>query len=242
MLISNEHMDDIIRSFLNSDPNRNIAITGFFSNYPVKSYFIEQESALILGESDHLWAHIASSSASELVFLLKKYHKLTKYYFSVENWMIPLILEYGEPDWIMKTNRYILDLNVPTDLPKLEIVNIDSSFVPFMFENSDYKEFISVEYIEDRIRKDISAGILINKQLVAWGFTHDDGALGFLNVVKEYRNKGYGSDVLLALILLRKKEKKPIFGNVVPDNHKSSRLLIKLGFKLDSEANWVKLK
>jgi len=199
-------MDNILKSFLNSDPDRNIAIMGFFSNYPVKEYFIEQKSAIIFGESDHLWAHIASSSTSELASLLAKHHKITKYYFSVEDWMTPLILKHGDTDWIMTTNRYLLDLNVDTDFPKSEIEKIDKSFVPFMFENSDYKDFISVKYIEDRIKKDISAGITIDNELVAWGFTHDDGALGFLHVLDHHREKGYGRDILLALIQMRKKQ------------------------------------
>ncbi len=235
-------MDNILKSFLNSNTNRNIAILGFFSNYPVKRYFIEKMSAIIFGESDHLWVHIASSSTSELSSLLSKHHKITKYYFSVEDWMIPLILKHGDTDWIMTTNRYLLDLNVDTDSPKSEIEKIDKSFVPFMFENSDYKDFISVKYIEDRIKKDISAGIIIGNELVAWGFTHDDGALGFLHVLDHHREKGYGRDILLALIQMRKKQQKPIFGNIAPDNYASSRLITKLGFTLDRRVSWVKLK
>jgi hypothetical protein len=80
----------------------------------------------------------------------------------------------------MTTNRFILDESIITDLPKLDIVKIDKSYATFMYNNSDYKDYISVEYIEDKLSKDISAGILVNNILVAWGFTHDDGALGFL--------------------------------------------------------------
>ena len=235
-------MDNILKSFLNSNTNRNIAILGFFSNYPVKNYFIEQKSSIIFGESDHLWAHISSSSASELSPLLTKYHGITKYYFSVEDWMIPLILKYGEADWILTTKRYVLDLTVDTDSPKIKIEIIDKAFVPTILENSDYKDFISVEYITDRIEKDISAGITINNKLVAWGFTHDDGALGFLHVLEEHRKKGYGIDILLALIQMRKKENKPIFGNIVPNNIASSKLIMKLGFTLDRKVSWIKLK
>jgi len=235
-------MDNTLLSILNSNPTKNITVLGFFSNYPVQEYYIEGNSVLILGKSDHLWAHISSSSEMELSSILSKYHMKTKYYFSVEDWMIPLILRYGTADWIMTTDRFILEESVSIDLPKSEIVKVDKSYAPFIYNNSDYKDYISIEYIEDRLSKDISAGIFVNNVLIAWGFTHDDGALGFLHVLEDFRNRGYGIDILKGLIQMRKKVKKPIFGNIVPGNVASTNLLTKLGFKPDCKTSWIKLK
>jgi len=235
-------MDSYLTSILNLNPIENIAILGFFSNYSIEDYFIENKSVLVFGRSDHFWAHISSSSADELSLLLSEYHSRTKYYFSVENWMIPLILKYGTSDWIMTTDRYILDPTIHINPPKVETIKIDNSFAPFIYKNSDYKDFISVEYITERLTKDISAGILINNKLAAWGFTHDDGALGFLHVLEDYRKRGFGMDILAGLIQQRKKEKKQIFGNIVPGNYSSIRLVNKHGFKLDRRVSWIKLK
>ena len=235
-------MDSKLLSILNLNSKSNIAILGFFSNYPVENYYANGNSALILGRSDHLWAFISSSSEAELSALISKHHSKTKYYFSIEDWMIPLILKYGSVDWQMKTDRFVLEPNIQLNQPKSEIVKIDKSYASFMFENSDYKDFISVEYIEDRLTKDVSAGILINGKLVAWGFTHDDGALGFLHVLNDYRKMGFGLDIVLGLIEKRKKDNKPVFGNIMPDNLPSIKLVSKLGFKLDRSVSWIKLK
>lgn len=235
-------MDNKLFSILNSNPSANIAALGFFSSYHVESYYTENNSVIAFGKSDHLWAHIASTSSIELTSILAKHHNKTKYYFSVENWMIPLILKHGVKDWIMTTNRFVLDKNTHVDLANKETVTVDESYAPIIFENSDYKDYISIEYINDRLSKDISAGIITNSKLVAWGFTHDDGALGFVYVLKEYREKGYGLDILLSLIQNRKENNKPIFGNILPDNIASTNLVLKLGFKLDCEASWIKLK
>ncbi len=235
-------MDKKLQTILNSDPLKNIAFLGFFSAYPVLEYFVEGNSVIIFGKSDHLWAHISSSSEDELKTILSKYHKKTKCYYSVEDWMIPLIMQYGTEDWIMKTNRFILQDNKEIDKPKNDIKKIDRSFAHFMYSNSDYKDYLTMEYIEDRLSKDISAGILVNNTLAAWGFTHDDGALGFLHVLEEFRKKGYGIDILLGLIQMRKKENKAVFGNIVPGNVASTRLVTKLGFKLDRRTSWIKLK
>ena len=235
-------MDNTLLSILNSNPTKNIATLGFFSEYPVMEYYVENNSVLILGKSDHLWAHISSSSEIELSSILANYHMKTKYYFSIEDWMIPFIFNYGSKDWIMTTDRYILNNSISINFPKRDTVKLDKSFAPVIYDKSDYKNYLSIEYVEDRLIRDISAGILMNNQLVAWGFTHDDGALGFLHVLEGYRNKGYGMDILSGLIQMREKANKTIFANIVPDNTASKKLVNKIGFTMDRKVSWIKLK
>lgn len=236
------HIDKTLKSIVETNPNQNISILGFFSNYPVEDYIIENNSALVLGKSEHLWTHIASSSATELSSLLARHNNKVKYYFSVEDWMIPLILAHGTEEWRMLTYRYILDPAIHTDFPNPKIIELNKSYANYIYEKSDYKEFISVEYIEDRLDRDISAAIMENNKLVAWGFAHDDSALGFLHVLKEYRRKGYGQAILSSLIAKRKMENKPIFVNVLPGNTPIMKLNAKFGFKFDRNISWIKLK
>ena len=156
--------------------------------------------------------------------------------------MIPLILKYGKPDWIMKTNRYILKGAIKIPVPKEEIFSLNKSRSDFIFTHSNYKKFTSINYIRDRLQRDISAGILKDDKLVAWGFTHDDGALGFLHVLPDFRKQGLGEQVLLSLIRQRRANNQPVFCNIVPENFPSINLVQKLGFVLDRTVSWVKLK
>lgn len=110
----------------------------------------------------------------------KKHHNKTKCYFSAEDWMIPLIQKFGNIDWIMTTNRYILNEHFEIDPHKEKTTGLTSSFTSYIHKHSDYKNFTSLEYIEDRLNSDISARICLNNKLVALGFTQDDGALEFL--------------------------------------------------------------
>ena len=234
-------MGNVLKSVLDKDPEKNIAAFGFFTNYQVKDYFIEGSSVLAFGESDHLWAHLVSSDRDELSILLEKHHKKTKCYFSVEDWMIPLILKYGTIDWKMTTNRFILEENVNIKPPKIKVEKLNKSYASYVYKHSDYRDFISVNYTAERLNNDISAGIIINNLLVAWGFTHDDGALGFLHVLDNYRGNGYGTDILLGLIQSRRETGRPVFGNIVPGNSASTYLVSKVGFELDRKTSWIKL-
>jgi len=124
----------------------------------------------------------------------------------------------------------------------LPTVKIEGSWASYIHENSDYRSFTTVKYIKERLNNDISAGILVDNQMLAWGLTHDDGSMGFLQVLKEFRKKGYAKNILLELIRQLRQEGKPIFGNIEPGNKASVHLVNKLGFKFDQKSSWIKLK
>lgn len=235
-------MDMILKKILNTDKIQNIASIGYFKNYPVEEFYFEGSSAMIFGKSDHLWAHFISNSEVELSRLLEKYQSKTKYFYSVEDWMIPMILKYGSEDWRMETNRFVLNPDIHIPSSKYKFIELNNSFSKFMFDNSDYKDFISIDYINDCLEKDISAGLMIDNQLIAWGFPHDDGALGFLHVLDDFRKKGYGENILLSLLEKRRQTKKPVFCNIVPENKASTNLAKKYGFDFDRKVSWIKLK
>jgi 8-oxo-dGTP diphosphatase len=78
-------------------------------------------------------------------------------------------------------------------------------------------------------------------KLVAWGLTHDDGALGSLHVMDEYRKKGFGKEILLSLIHQNRKLGKISFAQIEEKNTKATNLVEQLGFIKDRRVSWVKL-
>jgi L-amino acid N-acyltransferase YncA len=58
----------------------------------------------------------------------------------------------------------------------------------------------------------------------------------------DFRKMGFGLDILLSLMQKRNKDHKPVFGNIMPDNLPSIKLVSKLGFKLYRSVSWIKLK
>ncbi len=235
-------MDSEIASVLSKDPVRNISVLGFFENHPLERAFQVGDTFLLLGESDHLWGYISSQSSSELTKLLKNFQIGTRYFASVEDWMKPIISEEAEVEWVLTTLRYVLPENFEIKPPTRNVITIDSSFVDNIFRNSDYQAFTSKEYIKEQIERGVSAGIIEGNVLVAWGLTHDDGALGFLHVLPEFRGKGYGKAVTSSLVYQKRKLNKPVFLNVEPSNRNSRNLVTKMGFAYDREISWVKLK
>lgn len=163
------------------------------------------------------------------------------YFASVEDWMIPIITEKRNVEWVLSTMRYYLPDDVEVPENKKEVVPLTRDHIGFIISQSSYKQFLSLAYIEERISKSISAAIIKKDKLVAWGLTHDDGALGSLHVLDEYRKKGLGKEILLSLIHQNRKLGKISFAQVEEKNLKATNLIEQLGFVKDRRVSWVKL-
>lgn len=111
-----------------------------------------------------------------------------------------------------------------------------------IYNNSHYKEYISIDYIEERIRNGIGAGIRKDGRLVAWALTHDDGAIGFLHVLEEYRRRGYAALILQVMAARLLAAGEMPFLHVEESNTASMDLAVKAGFRRDRRIHWIKLK
>jgi len=235
-------IDSTLKSILDKDPKASIATRGYYTNYPMKAYAVKNDCALVVGFTDQVWLHCIGRNEKDMRALIKEYEGLSKYYYSVEEWIIPLIHEIGEEEWRMETVRYMLDDAAGMPKPTNPIVPLSPDDTDYIFEHSDYRDYTDTGYIRDRLERDISAAIAVDGKPVAWGLTHDDGAMGFLHVLPEHRGKGYGRDVVLALIDMISKEGKPVYCNIVPGNTPAIKLVESLGFKPDRKIFWIKLK
>ena len=232
----------VLKNYLNQDKKKNISILGFIRNHPVNKVLQEGDTILSLGLSDCLWAYISSNDKQELQNIIENFDYETNYFASLENWMIPIVTKDKEIDWQLSTYRYILPDHLKVDSVSYLIKELDETDAEYIYNNINYKDFTSVDYIKERIQNGVSAGIFKDDELAAWGLTHDDGALGFLHVKPDFRGQGYGKNIIKALIQKRRKLNKPVFANIEPDNIKSKNLFISLGFLFDREISWIKVR
>ncbi|HEX7714751.1 MAG TPA: GNAT family N-acetyltransferase [Bacillota bacterium] len=234
-------MDSNIIRLLSEEPVRNMAVLGFFKNYPLARSVQFGDSLVLLGESDHLWGYVSSQSECELTRLFEE-PVGTKFFASVEEWMKPVIAKNFEVEWELSTDRYLLPANHPIDPPPRMTCTLEVPFAEYIFDHSDYKAFTSVEYLRDRIARGISAGVIENGTLAAWALTHDDNSLGCLHVLPEFRRKGFAKAIMGSLIIQKRKAGEPVFLNVEPSNISSRNLVTGMGFVLDRKISWIKLK
>jgi 8-oxo-dGTP diphosphatase len=156
--------------------------------------------------------------------------------------MRPIIQKNKTVEWELTTNRYIFPDDINIDSTNHRIRKLVPADARYIYENSHYQKVTSVKYIQERINKGASAGLVKNNSLVAWGLTHDDNALGFLHVMPRHRKQGFGKDITKFLIKRQRNNERSVFLNIESDNVKSSRLAEKIGFVYDRKISWFKIK
>ncbi len=231
----NSNLENFKKNFLT-----NISTIGFIENNPITELIQINNSCLIKGTSDVEWVYLVCNNEIKLKALLEKSGSNT-YFASVEDWMIPIITEKRKAEWILSTMRYYLPEDVETPENKMEVIPLTTDHIGFIISQSNYKQFLTPAYVEERISKSISAAIFKKDKLVAWGLTHDDGALGSLHVLDEYRKKGYGKEILISLIHQNRKLGKISFAQIEEKNLKATNLIEQLGFVIDRRVSWIKL-
>jgi hypothetical protein len=227
---------------LERDLINNISIINFIKNNRVLSIDIIGNSVVVKGISDCEWIYIRCDDEDELGIIKNKLTSEDVNFGAIDEWMIPTLVKGKEIKWDLPMVQFYLPLGI--DLPPIEYktspLNMNDANTVYL--NSDYKEYISTEYISYQINKGISAGIYENDKLISWGITQDDGAIGFLHTLNDYRRKGYGGSVVLAMIKILKESGKLPFAYIESSNKKSMNLFRKLGFIENKKSHWFKIK
>lgn len=229
-------------NYLKKDLIRNINIINFIENYPVYCIVRVGNSIIAKGTSDRNWIYISCSSVNELYAIKKKLEDDDTCFAAVEDWMLPILVENKTIKWELSTLKLYLPEKIILPDSKYTICSLKAEDALSIYENSDYKDYLSMEYIKERIKNGISAGIYDSGRLIAWCITQDDGAVGFLHVMPEYRLRGYGREVTINVINKVRQHEKIPFVHIESTNEKSMKLALSLGFVKDRCINWFEIK
>ncbi|QQS35931.1 MAG: GNAT family N-acetyltransferase [Ignavibacteriales bacterium] len=227
---------------LAEDPIRNLSITGFVENNGVQEFHQAGNSILIKQKSDQLWVYISSKDENEFKSLVDMMSGEDEYYASLEDWMIPFITNCREIDWKLITMRYYLPREITLPVPVHKAGSLTPGDAEFIMENAKYKDYLSLDYIVERIMNGLSSCIRIDDKPAAWALTHDDGSLGFLQVMDNYQRKGLGISATISLAQKVIAKGKIPFANIEEDNLNAINLVNKIGFKKDRRITWFKLR
>ena len=231
----------IIEVLMKNEIN-NINVINFIENYDIQ--YTEQigDSVIVKGTSDRNWIYISSKSEEELKILKNRLDCKDKNFVIIEEWMIPILTRGNKVKWKLSTMRLMLFNETSIAESKRSVSELTINDSEFIYENSAYKDFISIQYINERITNGVSSCIYYLDKPIAWGITQDDGAIGFLHVLPEHRKMGYARAVMIDLIKKVRDENKIPFVHIEEKNEKSMRLAMGLGFKKDKVVSWFEIE
>ena len=229
--------DELLR-ILKQDRMANISVVNFVEDNVISDIEQVGNGWIIRGTSDRNWVYVHCRTNQEAADIRSRLRETDTCFGAIEDWMRPILIEDRTVRWDLSLAQYILpDLVVVPDPPHATRTLTPDDAVT-VYEHSTYRDFISVDYIQQRIQVGPGRGIEQDGQLAAWGLTQDDGALGFLHVRSAFRRNGYGSSVTRALIGDVRKSGRVPFAYIEPDNHKSIGLVTGLGFVRTRACHW----
>lgn len=100
--------------------------------------------------------------------------------------------------------------------------------------NETYKLFDASEEVKDLISKGLMLGVFEGDTLTGFAGFHAQGALGMLEVLPEYRRRGYGEALSKAMISLAMSKGRIPFAQIFSDNVPSIKMQEKLGFSFSA--------
>jgi len=232
---------------LEKDRIRNVNALNFIRDNRVNETQIVGDSVLVRGFSDRPWVYISSTSQMEMKEITGLLREEDKCFAVIEDWMMPhLFNDEDSLRWKLTSAKlfYPDDRNLPSvnlgEDMSVQLLHINDA--QFMYDHYDYKEYASVPYIKERIEKGVGLGLFKDKDLLGWIMTHDDGAMGFLHILDEYRNKGYAMTLSVSLIKILRTMGEVPFVHIEPQNYQSMNLALKAGFQKDRMINWFEFK
>lgn len=229
---------------LGKDKIRNCNIINFIEQYPIERIEIMGTSVLVRGMSDEIWNYISSENEDEFKKLIEKQKDQdTDTHFAViEDWMLPYLKRSRTLVWQLSSIKLVFTHDVALPVNKHNVTELKPEEAQYLYNHYGYQKYTSVEYIANRIRKGNALGIYEDSKLVAWIATHDDGAMGLLHVLPEYREKGYGYELTVALTTRLCEQGMLPFIHIEEDNKKSMNLALKVGFVKYRRIHWLKVK
>ncbi len=235
----NENLKETI-PVLKKDLIKNINLINFIEENEILETHVIDNAVLVKGISDRNWIYFSCKDENEFNKLIDLLKPEDINFAVLEDWMIPILNKKFNIDVELKTIKYILTSEVEIPKNKIPVTNLTSDDAGYIYLNYDYREYTNLAYIKERIIKGVSAGIRINDKLAAWAVTHDDGAIGMLHVLPEFRRQGLAKEITIYMIeKLRGLGKLP-FAQIEEDNFKSIKLVEGLGFVKDRRVHWAK--
>lgn len=236
-------MNTVIK-ILERNIQKNINLVNFYSNYSPCEISFVRNSVILRGTSDHKWCYISLDILDDFQQLIENIGNEDQYFMIQDSVVKDYLEDNYVIEWTLKCKKLIYSkksIVKGKEVSKI-ISNLECKDTKYIQKMSTYGDYTDIKYIEDRIDKGIAIGIRIDNNLVAWLLTHDDGALGFMHVLKPFRNRGYARLLTEEAIKRMIKRGDLPFVHIEETNTKSLNLAMKQGFEYYGDVYWINIK
>jgi len=224
---------------LKADEIANISMLGFFAKHnPLKTLRVGN-SIMAQGKSDEDWWYLSCRSIDDFDWFIEKTGSDDRYLATIDDQILDRVKKRFACNWVLSCQRLYLPEDVQLPAATLSLSPVLPADAEHIYSNSNYKTFSSVEYIREQIKQGPGSAYRLEDTLAGWALTHDDGAMGMLHVLDDYRRKGVAKAIVIDLIQKVRALGLTPYTYVEPSNSGSMELVTQLGFLPDRPIHWV---
>jgi 8-oxo-dGTP diphosphatase len=193
------------------------------------------------GLSDEDWWYLSIHDYKDFDWFIENTGVNDRYIATIDDTILERIKQRFTCKWVLSCQRLYLPESIKLSKTSMAVANVLQSDAEHIYSNSNYKTYTSVGYIRDQIVQGPSSACRIDGVLAGWVLTHDDGAMGMLHVLEDYRRQGIANDLVIDLIQKIRALGQTPFTYVESTNIASMSLVKRLGFKVDKPIHWVNI-
>lgn len=236
----NTNLPGKLEKALVNNPLLNPNMLGFFQNQKPKKIVSVNDSYMVAGNSDELWWYMLCNCKDDFTEFLDGLRRGAHFFAAISDWMMAEIEVQFDLDWNFPCIRFYLPDDVELPKHSLNITALTPADTEVIFNNSNYQSITSPEYISQQLKLRPGVAYRDGKILAGWAMFHDDGALGLLHVLNNYRRQGIARALVVELCQRHRAEGIIPYTSVEPTNKASLGMVRSLGFRELDNIHWCK--
>ncbi len=226
------------KKLLLKDPEHNISFFCLDEAYQLVELTERDDMLMCRYKPDQEWCYFSFNANRDFI----------RDFFDAHDGIQPVvILDQSLFEWITLQYRvhYSIDCfrlflrKVDFSEPDADIVPLQPADLQNVYHTSKYQNFLSMAYLHNRLRLGGGYCIRAGDMAVAWIMTHDDGSVGMLHVLDEYRGRGFARRLVMAMSRDRHRKGKAVFAHIEPNNRASLNLFESLGYEASGRHTWA---
>ena len=229
------------KQILHIDEYQNIAILCLEEEYPLLEVMQEGSMLMCRFKSDEEWCHFSHNASTDFIDSFFRQHTQGQYVVISDPEVFNYVCQQYKIAWSISCKRLFLDNSIDLTMPQ-GLLPIRQEHLQKVYDYSKYQQFLSKDYLLKRL--EYGGGFCIEQDglQAAWVMTHDDGSIGMLQVVDEYRGRGFARMLINAMAIKVRQKGRPVFAHIEPGNKPSLNLFGSLGFEVKGQLTWARIE
>lgn len=229
------------RHLLLSEPDQNIALLCLAEEYPLLEVVQEGSMLMCRFKTDEEWCHFSYNASIDFIDSFFRQHTKAQYVVISDPALFTYVHQQYKIAWSISCKRLFLDNSIDLTMPP-GLQPIRQEHLQKVYDYSKYQQFLSKDYLLKRLEYGGGFCIELDGLQAAWVMTHDDGSIGMLQVVDEYRGRGFARMLIKGMAIKVRQKGRPVFAHIEPGNKPSLNLFESLGFEVKGQLTWAKIE